>query len=324
MAKMWTQQKSLMDIVSVVPNVFLGVVSFLDPASLKNLRCVSKEWNCFILEEVWNTRKGKKILLNLAWRKGNASISEFRNNNRDAPFFEIGCDKDSVWCSTDGCIEEFDIATGRKRLVLDCLPASVRAEHPKEKNLYVWMMIDVGEDEILVSASGISKGVGKFISIFDKKTGGLSYQAQPHCDSRSHTQIITIKVFDNVVAIGAGDGTIELLEKVMTGEWKFKWKMLTNENGKWVRHLDIDGDWLVGADKLCIKVWNLSQLHKNPTSEPTTVLHEGVNAAFHPGCIAINVQFPFIFLIGSLDWDGVHSLQVWNGMSGEKIRSFEM
>ena len=275
---MSSQQKSLMDIVSVVPDFFLGVVSFLDPASLKNLRCVSKEWDCFILEEVWN----------LAWRKGNASISEFRNNNRDFPFFEIGCDTESVWCSSDGFLEVFDIVTGTKRLLLDCLPASVRADHPKEKYLYVWMLIDVGEDEIVVCASGISKGVGKFISIFEKKTGDLSYQAQAQCDSR--TQIITIKIFDNVVAIGAGDGTIELLEKVMTGEWKFKWKMLTNENRKWVRHLDIDGDWLVVADKLCIKVWSMSQLHKSPTSEPTTVLHEGVNAAFHPGCIAIALE----------------------------------
>ena len=37
---------------------------------------------------------------------------------------------------------------------------------------------------------------------------------------------------------------------------------------------------------------------------------------------------PFIFLIGGVDWDGagdgVYSLQDWNGISREKIRSVEM
>ena len=58
------------------------------------------------------------------------------------------------------------------------------------------------------------------------------------------------------------------------------------------------------------------------------MLHEGVDAAIPLGCIAINVDFPFIFIIGGVGWDGngdsVFSLQVWNGMLGEKIRSIEM
>ena len=137
MVKMSSQQKSLIDIFSVVPDFVLDVVLLLDPASLKNLRCVSKEWNCFILERVWNTRRGRKKLLNHLWRKGKASISEIRSNNRDAPLFEIGCDTETVCCSTEGFLEVCEIATGSKRLELDCLPALVRAEYPKEKNLYI-------------------------------------------------------------------------------------------------------------------------------------------------------------------------------------------
>jgi len=324
-----SSQLSLLDIVNIVPDFFLDVVKLLDPACLKNLRCVSKDWNCFIVECVWNNMRGRKILLNLAWRKRNASIREFRNDNRDAAFFEIGCDQENVWCSTKGFLEVIDIASGSKWLKLDCLPASVRGDHPKEKNLYVWMLIDVGKDSIVVCATDMTKSDDeKYISIFDKKTGDLSYQAKPYND-HPNTQIITLKIFDNVVVTGDVDGTIVLLEKGVTGEWEFKWKMLANDNGSWVRHLDVDRDWLVVADKLCIKIWTLSQLHEDATSKPTTVLHEGVDTAVPLGCVAINVKYPFIFFIGGVDWDGYgldgdYSLQVWNGISGEQIRSVEM
>ena len=90
---MSSQQQSLLDIYSIVPDFCLDVATLLDPASLMNLRCVSKDWNCLIVEMVWNTRRGRTILLNLAWRKEKASISEIRNDKRDAPFFEIGCDE---------------------------------------------------------------------------------------------------------------------------------------------------------------------------------------------------------------------------------------
>ena len=52
---------------------------YLDPASLKTSRCVSRQWNCFIQEHIWNSKVGRRALkekMKQLWKTGPASISE--------------------------------------------------------------------------------------------------------------------------------------------------------------------------------------------------------------------------------------------------------
>ena len=88
----------LMDLDEFLQSVFLN----LDPASLKNSRCVSKQWNCFIQDRVWNSLNCKKVLrdkLRQLWKTGIPRVSEFGVGG-SAGISWIACDETFVYLST--------------------------------------------------------------------------------------------------------------------------------------------------------------------------------------------------------------------------------
>eukprot|EP00092_Neocalanus_flemingeri_P108894 GFUD01139879.1.p1 GENE.GFUD01139879.1~~GFUD01139879.1.p1 ORF type:complete len:172 (-),score=43.30 GFUD01139879.1:129-644(-) len=139
-----------------------GMFLYLDPASLKNCQCVSKEWKSYIERRLWNSRVARKKLktrLNLLWKNGSFIIEQFAESK--GTVYCIACDDKSVYCGTvDGFTDVYDVVSGNLKFELCCkADASVGA-----------VQFDVGEYDIAALTESGN------ISIWDKKGGYLSYQ----------------------------------------------------------------------------------------------------------------------------------------------------
>jgi len=77
---------------------------YLDPASLKTSRCVSRQWNCFIQGRIWNSKVGRRVLkekMKQLWKTGSASVREFAiTEHRSRDIEHLVCDESSVYCIT--------------------------------------------------------------------------------------------------------------------------------------------------------------------------------------------------------------------------------
>jgi len=302
-----------------------AVFLHLDPASLKNSRCVSRQWNCFIKERVWDSTIGMEALnkkLKLLWQEGTPirikKISSQRRING------VKCDMKFVYCCTwEGFIDVYEIVSGKMKYELDCFPDK-RSEDPDvdyhlDKYFGLGIILEIGDD-IIVASQGREGSAQLFV--WEKETGELCYQAKNH----ENGYILAIKVFNNYIVSGADDGSIVLLEESKRREWKLKIKMNDIEyyDGYWLDHIDVEGDWLVTGNGRCIKIWSLEDLEKSTVGAiPLMVM----DIADFDGCdfrrpkLNFVVQFPFIIVIGCESWEGV---QVWNGETGSKIREIQI
>ena len=270
-----------------------GVFLYLDPASLKNCRCVCRQWNGFINRRLWTSivaRRKLRTRLNFLWKNGSFNISEFAESK--GKVYCIASDDNYVYCGTvNGFTEVYDVASGHLKFNICCkADASVGVEV---------VQFDIGEDCIAAMTESGN------ISIWDKESGELRYKAKHHGE---HISVFGIKVMKKIAVTGAGDGSLFLLEKSKGGEWKIKSKIYHNKEE--ITHIDIDEAWLVTGTRSFIKLWNLAELEQGPRPDPIAV--SPWMFIFH---------FPFIFVVGGELWEG---FQVWNVETGRKIRDIQL
>lgn len=235
-------------------------------------------------------RKRLKSRLNFLWKNGDFDISDFVKCKRNV--YCIACDDSYVYCGTvDGFIEVYHAFSGDLKYQLCCkADSSAGAES---------VQFDVGDDDLAtLTESGT-------ISIWNKQSGKLNYQAKHHGENIS---VFGIKVFAENVVTGAGDGSVVLLEKTRDEEWVIKSKVYTNKEE--ITHIDIDQGWLVTGTRAFIKLWNLGDLEQGPRPDPIEV---------HPWMLILH--FPFMFVVGGELWGG---LQVWNVETRRRMRNIEI
>ena len=305
---------SLLNIFKVVD---LKTAMLLDPTSLKNLKCLSKEWNQLISEYVWGTTKGKDMLerkLDYQWRHADVE------KGISVIYWEADCSKNiacdlEVVCVGDGggYLEVVDTTTCIPRFRVDCVLQDERAGpfHVTDKE----MLICVGEDIIAV-------GVEEVLSIFNKETGECVYKRMPHGEDN---WIQFIEISGRSVVTTASDDTIRLCEKSWKGRWKSKLKVPKNEKLH-VRSLHIDGNWLavhfftLGLQDH-IYIWSLEQLRKKAKSAPYKVLtmSKGMwNLKLHQDPLT-----KVLFMFG-VDFVSPENIYVFNVNSGEVIKTVKI
>jgi WD40 repeat protein len=139
-----------------------------------------------------------------------------------------------------------------------------------------------------------------FVSIWDKACGSLLYQAKHH---GKHQSVLGIKVSDEFVLTGGGDGSLIMLERV-EGVWKITHEMFENKEG--ISHIVADGKWAVTGSRQSIKLWDLDE-HK---------LVESVRPVEVKVCM-LSFTYPHVFVVGGENWNGI---QIWDLSKCELLR----
>jgi len=274
-----------LDLDEIIQRVFLS----LDPLSLKNCRCVCSEWSEFIQKRLWGSRPAKtqlkKRLIN-QWKFSEPFQTQFDEGASGVNF--LVCDDDLVVCGyTRGQARAYDACTGELRYELQCISHPVR--------FYDGVQLDLGKK---VLASVTDTGT---VSIWNRNDGTLLYQGKHHGDHESH--VFGIKVTDDYVLTGAGDGSFFILESI-NGEWKIAHKMFDNKEG--ITHIDADGKWAVTGTRKSVKLWDLNERKLIESIKPVLVK-----------VWMLSFIYPHVFVVGGEDWNGV---QIWDMVKCVKIR----
>ena len=284
----------LMNMDEFLQNVFLC----LDPASLKNCRCVCKQWNGFIKESIWNSRLGRARLrekLRLCWRKSSFRVSEF-GINASAGISWIGCDQTFAYFGTwSEFMGAYEIHTGNPKHEVyfrDKPFSPYTVDHDCCESM------DLGEDYLAVVTD-----VGEII-LMDKDTSILS-EKMGTGGRVSRIKMSKNKVVATVDAMRGRRAQISTLE-TMEGKWKIR--SVVVDDAEAANDLDVDGDWLVIGTGESSKIWKLSELEKGPVHEISA------------GTFRVVMQFPFLFVLSTYD---PYGLQVWNILTNTMIREIE-
>lgn len=274
-----------LDLDELIQNIFLN----LDPLSLKSCKCVSSEWFHFIQNRLWNSKPAKKQLHNRLinqWKFSEPFLTEYEQEMMGVNF--LVCDDDIIVCGyTWGQARVHDVDTGELRYQLQCDSHSLGDDE-------YGVQLDLGRTVI---GSVTDNG---FVSIWKKTDGSLLYQAKHHGE---HQSVFGIKVTDEYVLTGGGDGSLIMLEKV-EGVWKITHEMFENRDG--VTHIDADGKWAVTGSRQSIKLWDLEK-HK---------IVESVKAV-KVKVWMLSFTYPYAYVVGGEDWNGV---QIWDLSKSELVR----
>jgi len=289
----------LMNMDEFLQNVFLC----LDPASLKNCRCVCKQWNCFILESIWNSRLGRARLrekLRLRWRKNSFRFSEFEINS-SAGISWIGCDQTFVYYGTWNelfmRVHEIDTGILKHEVYFRDKPFS----HYGTDDEICPSMI-VGEDFLAVVTD-----VGEII-LMDKLNGNLIDKLW----TKGRVTKITMSKNKVIAAVDAKLGRRARISTFETMEGKWKIRSVVADDVEGAEDLQVDGDWLVIATEESSKIWKLSELEKGPVYEVSAQM-ENVFDRTH----FVVLHFPFLFVVCPFNF------QVWNIQENTMIREIK-
>jgi len=273
-----------LDLDELIQKIFLS----LDPLSLKSCKCVSSEWFHFIQNRLWNSKPARKQLHNRLinqWKFSEPFVTEYGQGMMGVNF--LVCDDEIIVCGyTRGQARVYDVDTGELRYQLQCNSQSLR--------VYDGVQLDLGRTVI---GSVTDNG---FVSVWEKKDGSLLYQAKHHGE---HQSVFGIKVTDEYVLTGGGDGSLIMLEKV-EGVWKITHEMFENREG--VTHIDADGKWAVTGSRQSIKMWDLEE-HKIVKSDKPVKVKVWM----------LSFTYPLAYVVGGEDWNGV---QIWDLSKSELLR----
>ena len=276
-----------LDLDEIIQKVFLH----LDPHSLKNCKSVCSEWFEFIQKRLWHSKPAKaklrKRLVN-QWKFSEPLVTEYDQRRPGVNF--LVCDDAQMVCGyTRGQARMYDVHTGELTFQVQCNTSPMR--------IYDGVQLDLGKS---VLGSVTDNGT---VSVWDRKDGSLLYRAKHHGE---HVSVFGIKVADEYILTGAGDGSMCMLE-CPDGVWKVKHEMLDNKEG--ITHIDADGKWAVTGTRKSIKLWDLEQQKLVENVKPIKVK-----------VWMLSFTYPHAFVVGGEDWKGV---QVWDMVKCVKIRQVE-
>ena len=130
------------------------------------------------------------------------------------------------------------MSTGELKFQLHCntIPMQINDE----------VQIDLGQNVIgTVTDPGTAP-----VSVWDRKDGTLLYQDKHHGE---HESVWGIKVTDDYILTGAGNGSLFILESI-EGVWTITHKLY--ENREVITHIDADGKWAVTGTGKSINLWD--------------------------------------------------------------------
>jgi len=256
------------------------VFFYLDPDSLKQSRCVSWEWNNFIMYRMWNSKPGRKELkkrLEHRWRNRiQVPITQLAVTGSTVVSME--CDDQNVYCGlSNGGVQVFNILTGNMEYIL--------------KGGWVNAMVGVNSS-IVVSCFMYSGSMN-----FWNKTDWTRLDGS--CVQNMDTDIRCLKVTEKNVFTGRADGSISVMEVGFgsgVGDWGQRY-LLKNNFGD-IKHIESDGEWLIIATKHDIKVFKM-EVDTEP-SFVTNIPDVATNVA---------LAYPCLLVVNEDNFEG---LRVWN------------
>ena len=274
-----------LDLDELLQKIFLS----LDPLSLKNCKCVSKDWSNFIQRRLWDSKPARaqlhKRLIN-QWK-----FSEPFSTVHDEGVMGVNylaSDDEMVVCGyTRGQARAYHLHTGELVYQLQC--------NKQDTSDYDGVQLELGRTVIVtVTETG-------WVTVFCRVDGKTLYQEKHHGE---HQSVYGLKVTDRCILTGGGDGSLVMLERV-EGVWRVTDEMFDNKEG--ITHIDVDGKWAVTGTRQSIKLWDLEQ-HK---------LVIGGDNEVKTKVWMLSLTYPHVYVVGGDDWPGV---QVWNITTGHLVR----
>lgn len=266
----------------ILQKIFLA----LDPLSLKNCKCVNKDWFEFIQRRLWGCEPSKKYLHNKLinqWKFGKPFRIVHDLGKEDVN--SLVCDDKIMVCGYNwGYARVYHLYSGELIFPLQC---------NQDWDDWDAVQLDLGKTMI-----GSVTEFG-WVSVFLKSDGSPLYQ------KRYHGEIYSLKVMDKYVLTGDDEyGSLAMVESV-EGRWRVTKR--TYENKEPITHIDIDVDqkWAVIGTIESIKLWDMEQF----TQGERVVVKTPVRM--------LSFTFPHVFVIGGEKWPGV---QMWDITRSHLIR----
>ena len=278
----------------ILRDIFL----FLDPGSLKASRCVSHQWNSFILETLWGSRGGRRRLEEQLQHR-------WRSHTGASRVVELGCPSFALWRSSRAQQDY-----GQQRVTSTAMDSSrlycavglrVRvyclASLEKEKTLHLgcscWGLA-VSQTMLVVSE-------GERLRLYSKAGWAVL-----------HTLVIPnnlVAPCTNIVSHGDSvvyyckDGSLSLLFKE-DERWRTRSLLPSSQNS--IDYMNMYSSCLVMGDNNSTKVTQLQ--HPEGLSMQAHIKLGCVEAILAPSCV---------IGVGGEDWPGI---TVWDFHTGKQVR----
>jgi len=276
-----------MDLDEILQKIFLN----LDPLSLKNCKCVNKDWYYFIQTRLWECKPARDYLhdkLINQWKYGDPAVAV----HDQGVVNYLVCDDEMVVCGyTTGQARAYNVYTGELIFQLQCNNST-----PEEEYINIdEVQLDIGRNVISsVTESG-------WVSVFCKTDGRKLYQERHHGEYQT---VDGVKVTDSYVLTAGGDGSLVKVESVK-GVWRVTQE--TFENKEHITHIEADGKWAVTGSTKSVKLWDMDQYK----------LVQVGTGKVEAMVFMLSFSFPHVFVVGGGDWPGI---QVWDIMRSHLIR----
>lgn len=275
----------------------------LDYKTLHTARQVCKDWNEFILYEIWKNRKPHVLaMLQKSWKDGHHSTSEI-NCRSDVGFYLALDDKTIGLGTKKNRTLLIDASTHEhmEALTNDTAPEN---EHVIDESVFNDVQLDMTED-IIVTVTG-----GGIVTVWDRETLERIYSGLPH----GPESILGVRVIGDFIVTGGCSGSIASYSLLANHE-KISHKSKFRVNCDWfgnnlhdaLNHMDSDGTRVLVGTESEMVLWDFS-VRSDPKRE-TSVKCGQV-------CCCV-MSYPHVFCTGLFINYGV---QVWNIQTGVKIR----
>jgi len=272
----------------------------LDHVSLHQARQVCLEWNTFIMDRVWGSKRGKIEMerkLARQWRKEEPHKKEFMIDRKG---FYLAVDEKIIGLGTlDNKAVMLKVDTGEEVRDMKCQEEEVMAR--MDQNNFISeaesVQLDMTE-EVVVTVTGC--GV---VTVWDRVTMEMLYREAHH----GYEPVLGVRAVGDVVITGGINGSMAVLSLSQTMP-RVKLECLQREEGqRSINHLDCDMvHVLVGTDH-DMRLWDMTV-----RSSPRVVSSV---PAEHVCCCVLS--YPYAACTGLFASYGV---QIWDMLKGIQLR----
>jgi len=284
----------------LIQEIFL----YLDHDSLHQARQVCQDWNEFIMERIWRSRRGKVEMKKKLWRQWKKYEPHKREFEIDRKGFYLAVDEKIIGLGTlDNKAVMLNLTTGEEVRHVECQDTEVLTR--MDQNNFISEAESVQLDmtnEVVVTVTGC--GV---VTVWDRLTMEVLYREAHH----GYEPVLGVRAVGDIIITGGINGSMAVLT-VSTTEPRVRLECLQRERGqRSINHLDCDTvHILVGTDH-DMKLWSLSD-RANPVVVNTV-------PAEHVCCCVL--AYPYAACTGLFASYGV---QVWDMVKGEQLRHLHM
>jgi len=272
----------------------------LDHVSLHQARQVCQEWNMFIMDRVWDSKRGKIQMekkLERQWRTEEPHKKEFLLDRKG---FYLAVDEKSIGLGTlDNKAVLLKVDTGEEVGEMKCQEEEVMGR--MEQNNFISeaesVQLDM-TDEVVVTVTGC--GV---VTVWDRFTKDILYREAHH----GYEPVLGVRAVGDVIVTGGINGSMAVLSLSKTLP-RVRVECLQKEEGqRSINHLDCDTvHVLVGTDN-DMKLWDL-------TCRTSPKVVKSVPAEHVCCCV---LSYPYAACTGLFASYGV---QVWDMVQGVQLR----